>query len=367
MAGFCQTNDTRFWDGKAESIGCLLMVPGFHRLRVTFPLHLHRASRLALTSAIPGCVGLQVQNTSQSGLPQSWLTGTFRLATDLLIMKPCSVVTWHHAPPQLCCLRTTFVEAVMIDAGQIIYLARNVKVGLGALAAIIFLLTIYTISLFFGRDGYADYVLVGATLLNTMVVLIFGGVVVMFGQRDSNIDDLKKRTDDFLKRVVRSSLETIAISDVGIFGMECTVSSRKENIGYVFHLKTSNSSLQEGAPLVQAKVWIGLNVHRFLIIYYLDATAYQPDIFVEHAKDVFSFTLAGAHSVGYKEVFQPAVVAGENICSVWLVANADKDLLTDPRSKLFWAQDIAMMTESFLRSAYRSGISFFPKSDPGPL
>jgi hypothetical protein len=255
----------------------------------------------------------------------------------------------------------------MIDAGQIIYLTRNVKVGLGALAAVILILSIYTVSLFFGRDGYADYVLVGATLLNTMIVVMFGGVVVMFGQRDSNIDDLKKRTDDFLKRVVRSSLETIAIPDAGILGMECTVSSRKENIGYVFYLKPSSSALREGATLVQAKVWIGLNVHRFLIIYYLDATACQPDVFVERAKNVFSFTLDGAHSVGYKEVFQPAVVAGENICSVWLVARADKDLLTDPRSKLFWAQDIAMMTESFLRSAYRSEISFCPKTDPGPL
>lgn len=69
----------------------------------------------------------------------------------------------------------------MIDSTQLVYLTRNVKLGLSALAVAIVFITLYTISLFFGRDGYADYVLVGATLLNTMVLLIFTGCILFLG------------------------------------------------------------------------------------------------------------------------------------------------------------------------------------------
>ena len=32
---------------------------------------------------------------------------------------------------------------------------------------------------------------------------------------------------------------------------------------------------------------------------------------------------------------------------------ADDDMIVDPKRKLFWAQDVAMMTQSFLRTALR--------------
>lgn len=264
----------------------------------------------------------------------------------------------------------------MLESSQIIYLARGTKISLAILAAFIMVLTLYTISLFFGREGYADYVLVGASLLNTMVIVIFVGGILFFGERDANISDLKRRSDDYLKRIVGDALRHISIPEAGIYGMDCRVYERKENIGRVFHisaiqkktLRNSASTLvNTESDVYRAKIWIGLNVYRFLIIYYVPIPDDDLALRASELEQVFKFTLTGAKTVGYSSVFQPTHVESEALCSIWLVANAEKDILTDPKSKLFWAQDIAMMTESFLRAAYHNDIPFCSKADPGPL
>lgn len=62
-----------------------------------------------------------------------------------------------------------------------------------------------------------------------------------------------------------------------------------------------------------------------------------------------------------------AVEDGEPIASIWLTAPAEKGLLTNPTEKLFWAQDIAMMTGSFLRAALRNGIELRTDAKAAPL
>lgn len=188
-----------------------------------------------------------------------------------------------------------------------------------------------------------------------------------FGQRDSNIDDLKRRGDDFLSRILVDALKQMSIPDASMYGLQCRASDRKENIGRVFYLSPLPKMSKSLSVPFKAKIWVGLNVYRFLAIYYVELPKNYSDQHINEVKKLFEFTITGAEKVGYSAVFQPAKIGGECLCSVWLVANADKDLLTDPKSKLFWAQDIAMMTESFFRAAYRNNISLCPEADPGPL
>ena len=42
-------------------------------------------------------------------------------------------------------------------------------------------------------------------------------------------------------------------------------------------------------------------------------------------------------------------------------------LLTNPLQKLFWSQDVAMMTESFMRTALRNGLNLTTRCKPAPL
>ena len=49
-------------------------------------------------------------------------------------------------------------------------------------------------------------------------------------------------------------------------------------------------------------------------------------------------------------------------------ANFDsRMLLTNPLQKLFWSQDVAMMTESFIRTALRNGLNLARRCKPAPL
>ena len=45
----------------------------------------------------------------------------------------------------------------------------------------------------------------------------------------------------------------------------------------------------------------------------------------------------------------------------------EPDLLTNPLQKLFWSQDVAMMTESFIRTALRNGLNLTTRCRPAPL
>ena len=40
---------------------------------------------------------------------------------------------------------------------------------------------------------------------------------------------------------------------------------------------------------------------------------------------------------------------------------------TNPLQKLFWSQDVAMMTESFIRTALRNGLNLTTRCKPAPL
>ncbi|MNF02627.1 hypothetical protein D3C80_2018050 [compost metagenome] len=48
-------------------------------------------------------------------------------------------------------------------------------------------------------------------------------------------------------------------------------------------------------------------------------------------------------------------------------SNISPDLLNSPDKKLFIIQDIAMMTQSFIRTAERHSVNIFTVADPAPL
>jgi hypothetical protein len=46
---------------------------------------------------------------------------------------------------------------------------------------------------------------------------------------------------------------------------------------------------------------------------------------------------------------------------------ADQAILGNPAEQLFWMQDVAMMTQSVIRTAVREGINLYTTTEPGPL
>ncbi len=84
---------------------------------------------------------------------------------------------------------------------------------------------------------------------------------------------------------------------------------------------------------------------------------------------IFSFTFGGAEKIGFHTFYERAQPDGHDVVSIWMSATAKDVFLTSPSEKLFWAQDVAMMTQSFLRTAirYKGEVNIATLVDPGPL
>lgn len=66
--------------------------------------------------------------------------------------------------------------------------------------------------------------------------------------------------------------------------------------------------------------------------------------------------------------------SGERIISIWRIwptiqdsSHLSRERLSKPEKKPFIIQDIAMMTQSFIRTAERNAVGILTRCDPGPL
>jgi hypothetical protein len=111
-----------------------------------------------------------------------------------------------------------------------------------------------------------------------------------------------------------------------------------------------------------------LNVYRIFVIYFVDATG-QGQGYTDVLREVFKYTFGGAEKIGFHTFYERASPDGDDVVSIWMSATAKESFLTSPTEKLFWAQDIAMMTQSFLRTAlrYHQTVKLVTTSEPGPL
>jgi hypothetical protein len=116
--------------------------------------------------------------------------------------------------------------------------------------------------------------------------------------------------------------------------------------------------------------WVGLNGPRIFFI------AYVADIHKELAKETYKFTFGGAAKIGW-------AISSEDLpggVSIWgtLDGKFDEPLATvvpqagrDPIAELtdiglFWATDIAMMVQSWVRTSERANITRHER-EPAPL
>jgi len=181
-------------------------------------------------------------------------------------------------------------------------------------------------------------------------------LILLFSQRDASIDNFIRRSDEFLTLHVHRAFERISIPSLNIEKFSVIDTGKKDLFGRLFLFASER---------VNFRVWVGLNVHRVFVIYFIRTDGHEN--FVERAQAIFQFTFGGATTVGFAPYYEVANVDGESILSIWLTARTAADLLTNPYDKLFWSQDVTMMTESFIRTAIRNGLDVNTTASPGPL
>lgn len=135
--------------------------------------------------------------------------------------------------------------------------------------------------------------------------------------------------------------------------------------GMDYQVKTANGAF---------RFWLGVNGPRLFFI------VYSKGIDANRAHEVFSFCFGGAEKIGWEINYELI----ENGVSIWATCMTDRNmplielkphstrgLSHDPVFGLtdygqFWATDIAMMVQSWVRTSERSGIECHDK-EPAPL
>lgn len=247
----------------------------------------------------------------------------------------------------------------MIDSKKVLYLPSWVKI-VTVISLAVCLIASITVSLaFIGNPNHSDWILLSMSLAQVSATALIFALLLIFGEREANIIVLRNKTNLFLTKQAPKIFELI--EDSNKENPKITVSAPNNIFGANYLLET---------PTIKMKMWMGINVDRVIVIYFLK------DIDQENAKRIYGYTFGGAESVGYNVNFEEATVpdSGEKVLSVWCTwpkiqssENLATDLLNHPEKKLFIIQDIAMMTQSFIRTSQRSQINICTTTDPGPL
>lgn len=247
----------------------------------------------------------------------------------------------------------------MIDSKKILYLPLWVKV-ITVVALLICLSVSIAISIaFIGVPQHTDWILMSMALAQVSATALLVSLIVIFGEREANIDILKNKTEQFL--TLHAPKIFRRIEDNNGENPEISVSKPNNIFGVNYSLKTSEA---------QMKMWLGVNVDRVIVIYFAKGLS------AEEAKEIYKYTFGGAETVGYSINYEAVMLpkTNEEIISIWCtwpkIQNADNlatDLLNHPEKKLFIIQDIAMMTQSFLRTSQRANINICTVGNPEPL
>jgi hypothetical protein len=192
----------------------------------------------------------------------------------------------------------------------------------------------------------------------------FAYVLVVFFTESSQSPRVLQRKARHIQTVLMPEVFARITDDDGA-PVEVSVGAPSGVVGYDYTLRSANAAL---------RMWVGLNVHRVIVIVFCARPdGVDDDVFMEDLKKIFHDTTKGAQAIGYDEPhYQRAEKNGRRFVSVWQTWDIRKggtgeDFLTHYTSQLFFAQDVALMAQSFLRTGQRHGITMTTPFAPHPL
>jgi len=235
---------------------------------------------------------------------------------------------------------------------------------LAALAAIV---AGFTVTFFVGiaRPQYTNWLPASVSIVQIALTAMAYLLVVFFTVSAQSPATLQRRSEKVLTELLPQALAHI--TDTHGEQVKVAVGPASGVIGHDYTLRSANAEL---------RAWVGLNVHRAIVILFCARPEGLDDgAFTQLLEKSFSDTIKGALAIGYDPAhFQLESRDGRAFASIWLTwnikrsaENAEADFLTHSPSQLFFAQDVAMMVQSFLRTAERRGLRLSTPLVPMPL
>lgn len=253
-----------------------------------------------------------------------------------------------------------------MEAGSLLHLPKMLKrciaftVGLGFAGSVFFLVFVITrrpedSTLLSGAISLFQFISTGSAL----------SIVAFFSTKNIGTAELLAQTSRFLVDempvALRSSLIVRPLQEDkwSITNSLGDVSKAVVNTDHVLGTPSATYAVQAfGAKI---KFRITLNAFRFIVLYYIPCRKHSP----EEIEKILDMVTLGAKTVGYTHRITANLSIEDQTpwIEVYFYKTTDKDLLLDSSSRLFWSQDIAVMTKSMLMQLQRGGVTLSEFSD----
>lgn len=253
----------------------------------------------------------------------------------------------------------------MIDSQRLIYVPRPARVAALALLTLSLTVALVAVATFVALEDpaqprFSDWILVGMSLAQLSLSGLAIALILFYSEREANAGALQDKAGYVLTQQIPEVLRKVTPSfELRHRQTRVEMTGQSDIFGAAYRLQAEEHVL---------RVWIGLNVSRLFVIFWIDEAggAHGPAPTAAALQEVFRFTFGGAEDVGYRTRYEAARAGERQIVSIWSTVDCGSNLLSEPSKRLFWIQDIAMMIESFWRTSIRNGLQT-ADVEPGPL
>lgn len=247
----------------------------------------------------------------------------------------------------------------MNDAGKIIY----TPLWLRALAIVVLstalLISFYAILVFINQTDRETYVLTAMALAQISASGLVLLLIVFYSRREVGMKGIVSKNDLFLSKELPEALKKISRHHVFDWSVRKSISLKVDHVPgellAFYELKVKHSVI---------RMSVSFNVRRMVVIYHFPSPE-SGDL--DHLEQIFETVISGAKNAGYDfaiRVSNFGYTDGSQYNTLYFYCNnLPDDFLLDPLQKLYWVNDVSLMTRSVLIDTIKHAIPTDRASD----
>lgn len=247
-----------------------------------------------------------------------------------------------------------------MQPGSLLHLPKHIKVAVLVVLGTSFLASVSFVVYCLLDDAVSERLFGPA--VSMLQFTATGGalaLIALYSTKTISSGELLRQTTIFLTeempRAFRAAV-SVSESDVNRWSTKRCVDDVCTTTIKIDHVRDSPSASYfiEGAGN-KIRMRITLNAFRFVVLYYVPRTN---NLLEESVEDAISLVVIGAESVGYthKVTTNTSPDGSSTFVEIYFYKMVDRDLLLDTSARLYWSQDIAVMTKSMLMQLARHGL-----------
>ncbi|HCO53403.1 MAG TPA: hypothetical protein DIT93_00100 [Pelagibacterium sp.] len=241
---------------------------------------------------------------------------------------------------------------------QLLYLSGPARAIVMAIVAVVFSCSLGLVAylLWIHPTGNENIVVASISLANTAATAIGFLVVLLMSRVSVDVEGLKKSTDRFMLEELPDAFKAVdyGVPPIGTAEAPSIQSASNVKTAFSYVRGTSMARYEVEAFGMVQHVTVMLNVRRIVVAY-----AFPPTYRIEdqEIRQAFEYAEKGAQHAGYQTEWRMMGSGEQRHLEFRALVNLPQDFLTHSAERLFWSNDMAIMTRSVLKSreTYESG------------